>query len=192
MSYSRLLRVTLVVGVASFGTIFACGGNGNGGGGGGMPDAAGMHPDAPGSGGSDAGGSASGLTGLGHACGSAADCAGQGSANGCLTYGAGAAKGICTELCLGSGSFMTNGSGQPGAETPNPTMNNATCAAIYSGSAGTASCSAIVNLMPAPVNNQLAPNTTYTFAAACEIACGTGNTCPAGLTCNTQTMVCTP
>lgn len=151
--------------------------------------------DAGGSdgGGSDGGGGA--LTGLGQKCVVAmmgADC--PMNAPGCLSYTQGATMGICTNLCVMDGTFMTDAQSQvvPASFNPNPTTRDSVCAGIYTGDAkGVPSCSALTARTPA---GALMASTTYTFSMACEIACGTGNTCPGGLTCNTDPniMACTP
>ena len=130
------------------------------------------------------------LMGLGQKCVPAmqgADC--PTTANGCLVA-PNAPMGFCTKLCLAQGTFMTNAQGAPGAPNPDPTAQSSMCTAIYTGSIGTATCDAFVNLMPM-ATNPLHPNTSYTFAAACQITCGAGSTCPAGFTCSTA-MKCNP
>ena len=134
-----------------------------------------------------------GLTGLGQTCVVAmqgADC--PTNAPGCLSYAQGATKGICTNLCVMNGSFMTDAQAMPVAASfnPNPTTKDATCVALYTGGAqGTPTCSALTRRVP---TGNLAANTTYMFDMACEVSCGTGNTCPAGLTCDTNFMSCVP
>ena len=192
MSFSRLLRATIVVGVASFGTIFACGGN-NGGGGGGTPDAPGMHPDAPGGGGSDAPGSASGLMGLGEKCGSGLPAC-PANAPDCIALGLGGSAvstSYCTPHCLDNGSGTTNGSGELTTTTPPP--SDAACSAAYTGgSAGMPACGVI--LSTTPMDNPLKKNTTYTgISLGCVVACGSAAPqCPTGMTCNTTVGLCFP
>jgi hypothetical protein len=170
---------------ASCFTLFACGGDDGGGGGGGMPDAK-VFTDAP----AQMDAPPAMLMGLGQKCVPSmmgADC--PSSANGCLSFASGATSGICTKLCVASGTFMTDAMSQPTNVNPDPTTQNATCTAIYSGTTGSGACEAFVNIMPAP---PLQANMNYTFAAACIVKCGAGNTCPSGLTCDTQVMWCKP
>ncbi len=131
------------------------------------------------------------LTGLGQPCVAAmqgADC--PANANGCLTFTANATMGVCTKVCVQSATFMTNAQNQPGPLTPDPAAQNAMCTAIYTGTVGTAVCAVPVNRTP---TGALAPNTTYTVVVTCGIQCGTGNTCPGNLTCNTGLgNICTP
>ena len=111
-----------------------------------------------------------------------------------LSYTQGATMGICTNLCVMDGTFMTNAQSQvdPASFNPNPTTRDSVCAGLYTGDAsGVPSCSALTARTPA---GALMASTTYTFSMACEISCGAGNTCPGGLTCNTDPniMACTP
>jgi hypothetical protein len=137
----------------------------------------------------------SALTGLGQRCVVAmqgADC--PTNAPGCLSYVQGAAMGVCTNICVMDGTFMTNAQSQPDPASfmPNPTTRDSVCQGIYTGDAsGVPSCSALTARTP---TGALGPNMTYTFSLACEISCGAGNTCPGGLTCNTDPniMACTP
>jgi hypothetical protein len=173
-----LAVVSMAVGLA------ACGGGDDGGSGeidAPSIDAVGTGVDA----GPDA---AAGLTGLGQLCVGAmggADC--PSTANGCLTFGG--AMGICTKACVASAMFTTNAQSQPGPLSPDPATQDAMCTAIYTGTVGTAACAIPANQMP---SGALMPNTTYTVVVACGIRCGANNACPSGLTCNAQSMLCTP
>ncbi len=182
MSLSRLLRASLVVGAASAGAIIACGG----GGGTKSPDAK-VFLDAHGSGGgTDAGGSGSGLTGLGEKCGSGLAMCPTGED--CISLGLGgsaASTPYCTPHCLDGGSGTTNGSGQLTATVPPP--DDTKCTGAYMGSVGMPQCAII--LSTTPMDNPLKANTHYTaIALGCLVACGTGSgsgACPPSMTCNT-------
>jgi hypothetical protein len=126
------------------------------------------------------------LTGLGQKCGTGMPAC-PANAPGCLTSGAGAV-GFCSAICHAGAMFKTDAAKTPGMFT-DTTADNPKCAAIFTGTVGTAECTEIVNVKPAP---PLVANTTYTFDAACGIVCGAGNTCPGGLTCDTTTMLCNP
>lgn len=163
-------------------TLAACGDDG---GSSGTPDAAiDAAPDAP-----------AALMGLGQTCVVAmqgADC--PSNAPGCLSYTQGATMGVCTNICVMDGTFMTDADSMlvPASFNPNPTSRDSVCQGLYTGDAmGTPTCSALTARTPA---GNLMPSTTYTFSMACEISCGAGNTCPAGLTCNTDPAIlaCTP
>lgn len=168
--------------VSMFLAVAACGDDGGSAGvdGGGV-DAA---PDGP-----------AALTGLGQKCVVAmqgADC--PQTAPGCLSYVQGATMGVCTNICVKDGTFMTNNATPVGIASfnPDPSTKNGDCAALYTGgSSGVPTCSALTARTP---TGALVANTTYTFSMACEISCGAGNTCPAGLTCNTDPAIqaCTP
>jgi hypothetical protein len=138
-------------------------------------------PDAP----------SGGLTGLGQACVPAMegrDCPANTPA--CLS-GQGDTLGICTNLCINNGTFMTNAESQPTNIQPADfSTGNPTCEAIYTGGpSGIPSCSAIANVMP---TGAFTPNTNYTFIVACQVECGTGDSCPAGLTCEVSTTMGIP
>ncbi|MDQ3367942.1 MAG: hypothetical protein M3680_21160 [Myxococcota bacterium] len=133
------------------------------------------------------------LAGLGQTCVLSmmgADC--PTNAPGCLgPFVMGGTVGICTNVCVSDGTFRTNAQSVPENVMPSDlTSQNAMCAGIYTGGAsGTAACNIIFGRMP---TGALMANTNYTFQMACGIACGTGNTCPSSLTCNTTSMRCEP
>lgn len=148
-------------------------------------------------------------SGLGKSCAGAQDCSGNGTATVCLQLQTpSGVKGYCSQLCagttinmsgMGTGTFMTDNATPPAPVTasimpPTSAWDDAPCQAAYMSSVGSGACASIVNLMPAPAGNppQYAPNTTYSFAVACGIGCGAGNTCPTGFTCNAQSMLCSP
>jgi hypothetical protein len=134
------------------------------------------------------------LTGLGQRCGAGMPMC-PATAPGCLGPVGGA--GFCTNLCggttidmmgKGSGTFMTDAASMVVAASVMPPVAqwlDAPCQMIYSGGVGAASCSSVINRAPA---GNFTPNTTYTFAVACEIACGAANECPTGFTCDTAAM----
>ncbi|HWU87297.1 MAG TPA: hypothetical protein VN253_08480 [Kofleriaceae bacterium] len=127
------------------------------------------------------------LMGLGQACSQGtASC----PANAPLCILDPAGKGFCTKQCVMNSMFTTDAQGKPGAFNPSPSTQDAMCTPIYTGGIGTARCAAAYDLMPA--DPQLQPNKTYTIQWGCAIQCGAGNSCPAGLTCNTQVMLCNP
>lgn len=176
----RFTRLTILFVVLASFTVVACGDDG----GSSAPDAK-IFLDA------SVDGPPAALTGLGQRCGMGLPAC-PANAPGCVTFTQGATMGICTDSCVDAGTFMTNAQGQPGVPTPNPVMQDGMCTPIYTGSIGVAQCNTLVNIMPAPQGGVFQPNTSYTFVAVCGIACGAGNTCPGGLTCNTAAMRCQP
>ena len=181
MRLSRLFSTTLVIGIATTATIFACGG----GGGGGQPDAK-QFKDAKVF--MDAG---PGLTGLGQSCGGSADPACPANASDCI--GPGGSDSFCTPICDMNGSGSANGSGQLLFSAITPAPNNATCTAAFTGSAGTPSCYATVMSTPTLGTT---PNQHYTgIQIDCAVLCGTGSgsgPCPTGMTCNAASGICLP
>jgi hypothetical protein len=124
--------------------------------------------------------------GLGQRCNPAmagADCPADAS----ICLGSSQTAGICTKLCVMNGTFETNAQGQISSATPNPATQNATCAAAYTGTVGTAICASIIlgdtPLAYMPPDNPLKASSMYTnMNVACGIQCGANNTCPTGLT----------
>ena len=177
MRSTRLSSLLFVL-VASSAAV-ACGGGGG--------DDGGNNPDAaPADAAPDA---APALTGLGQRCGQGLPACPAGF-NGCLVQNQGAV-GICSKTCVASLMFTTNANNPPGIMTinPVPTSQNAACQAVYTGTVGTGTCEALLNIMPAP---PLQPNTNYTAAAACVVKAGAGNACPQGLTFQMATGWCVP
>lgn len=176
----HLIGRTLILGSFAF-LACACGGDDDGGGGG-MPVDAAVTIDAP--------ETPSPITsGLGKSCTSAQDCANNGTATGCLA--APNMPGFCTQVCVNSGSFMTDNNAQivpTSIIPPENTWDNASCAASYSGTVGAGVCGFIFGINPA--DQPLMKNKTYTFQVACAIACGPANECPSGFTCNTDLGIC--
>ena len=148
--------------------LFACGG---GSGGSPPPDAP---PDAP-----------AAVTGIGQACVPAmdgADCPAQ--AMGCLQYSANATIGICTPLCVESGTMTVDATGNL-TVTPDPlgAGPSGICSTAYTAGIGESACTAVVGWSPA--DDPLVAGKTYSgVAVACEIYCSADNKCPGALTCN--------
>jgi len=128
------------------------------------------------------------VTGLGQKCGTGLPACPT-TASACLTA-QGAASGFCSGVCHMGATLMTDAQGNVGPSNV-VAADDAKCAAIYTSTPGTALCSLDVNIMPAPTN-PIQKSTTFTFDAYCGIKCGTGNTCPAAMTCNTTQMLCIP
>ena len=172
----RTTRLSLLsVLVASF-ALAACGGDD--GGGVTLPDAPPVTPDAP-----------AALMGLGQRCGTGLPACPAGF-DGCLVQSMGAV-GVCSKTCLASLQFTTNAMTPPGIMTfnPAPTTGTGVCTPLYTGTIGSGSCEALLNITPAP---PLQPNTTYTAAAACVVKAGAGHVCPNGLTFQMATGWCVP
>lgn len=110
----------------------------------------------------------------------------------CLSMGAGAAVGFCSALCVDGGAGMTDAMGALQLTAITPAPNTAACTSAYMGGAmGTPACNAL--LATTPAHNPLMASTNYTaIRIACIVRCGTGNTCPTGLSCNTTAMACLP
>ncbi len=127
------------------------------------------------------------LKGLGQKCNAAMPCTAPAT---CLSA-PNAAFGFCSTPCHPQAGFMTDANKQiVGASVTITPADDAACVATYSGGpAASASCFLPLNVVPAP---PLAANTAYKFDAFCQIDCGTGNTCPTGLTCNTAARICAP
>lgn len=132
-------------------------------------------PDAP-----------TGLVGLGQVCGLDQDVCPAETPR-CLITETGGFNGFCSKTCIETGTFSTTTESKPQNITPPLSSGNDGCAALYSGSIGTAACAVTFSVMPAL---PLEPNTSYMFKAGCAIKCGAANECPAELTCNTQLGVC--
>ena len=181
MQFHRLLSTSLVVAISAGAAIVACGGSSKST----HPDGNNNMPDAK----TFMDGSSSGGLTLGKACGSAADC--PASAPDCIAIGLGggsASPSYCTPECDSNATGTTNGSGQFTSLTPPP--NNAACTGAYTG-AGSAACSLLLKWTP--MDNPLKNNKQYTgVTLGCLVHCGTGNTCAAGMTCNTSVMLCFP
>jgi hypothetical protein len=185
MNTSRIRRVMLILGIALGATIIACGSDGkkknpvDG-----STDDSGGNIDSNGSG-------SGGISGLGQHCGSgfpacpanAPDCI-------AVAIGSAASPSYCTPHCLDGGSGTTNNQGQLTATTPPP--DNTKCSAAYTGgSVGTPACGLLLSYMPMDV--PLKKNMTYTsIVLGCVVACGAGNTCPTGMTCNATAKFCFP
>ena len=176
MRLSRLLIVTVLLGVC-FATGFGCGG----GGGGGNPDAkvfkdALVPQDAP-----------AALTGLGKKCDQAmngADC----TAEAPLCTGFQGTTTYCSPLCVTAGTATGAANNQFTAITPAP--NDTTCSSAFHGTVGMPRCVGILNnFMPA--DNPVVVNKAYTnINMTCAVLCGAGNTCPPGMTMNTSLGAC--
>jgi len=159
----------------------ACGGDDGGGGGGGLPDAsvkmdAAVQMDAP-----------AAIMGLGQKCDQSTPC--PQSAPTCVRVGT-STVGFCSLLCHADAQMKTDANGQISTQT-DTSADNPKCAAIFTASPGTGVCGMPVNVSPTPTNPPQ-KNTTFTYQAHCVVQCGAGNSCPAGLTCNTQVMWCVP
>ena len=123
MRSCRLSKLYIVIACVAAAAAFGCGGDDDDGGGGGGVDAS-VSIDAP----AQLDAPNAELTGLGQSCDPAmqgADCPAE--ANGCLTFGQGATAGICTKLCLQTGSFTTDAQSQPGPFDPDPATMNSVC-----------------------------------------------------------------
>ncbi len=181
MRLSRLFCIAVFIGAAA-----ACGGGK--GGGGDNPDGGGDGPppvDAP-----------PGLAGLGQKCGTGLpQCPTE--APGCITA-QGAAVGICTNICVMNGTAKGDANGGFTMIMPDPTAAPQVmkCTSIYHGTAASGVCNQIIaggQFMWMPPDTPPKNGTSYTgLNMACGIACGAGNTCDGGLTCNAQTMTCVP
>jgi hypothetical protein len=129
------------------------------------------------------------LTGLGKRCVLAMQGADCGASLGCLgPLVMGGTTGFCTSQCITDATFMTNAQMVPGPFTPDPTTQNAMCAALYTGTPGVGVCKFLFGRMPA---GALAANTNYTIDAGCVIE-ATAGACPAGTTAQAQTNFCLP
>ena len=183
MQLTRLFRVGAFAGIVGAATIFACSSSSSSKG-----TDGGMGSDGRAMGIDGSSGGGGNLT-LGKKCGSAADC--PASAPDCIgiALGAGSASPTyCTPECDSNASGKTNGSGQFTSLTPAP--NNAACTGAYMGS-GTPSCSLLLKW--SPMDSPLKPNKSYTgITLGCAVQCGPGNSCAAGMTCNTSVMLCFP
>ena len=173
----RLTRPSLLfVFVASL-AVIACGDDG----GSTQPDAQQQMDAMPGT-----------LMGLGQKCVVAmagADC--PANAPGCLSFGGGAAMGICTPRCVNNGTMMTNAQSQIMTVTPDPfgPAQAGVCTAAFTGTVGTAACTNLIGGFMPP-HNPLQANTQYTMVRfVCGIACAAGNTCPGGLTCTNNQCI---
>jgi hypothetical protein len=132
-------------------------------------------------------GGASSVKALGQPCVvamSGADC--PTTEYGCLSFGATATMGICSLKCVSAGAITTDAQG----EIPLTAAQEATCTGAFAGTVGTAACAVVLSTVPA--ENPLIANKMYTVDIACGIVCGTGNTCPSGLTCSTADGLCEP
>jgi hypothetical protein len=132
-----------------------------------------------------------GLMGLGQSCTQPTDC--PANAPECIGFTQG--KLFCSPVCLNNATGTTNAMSQfvtTGAGALNPLPNDGICTGAFTGTVGTAACAAIVSVTP--MDAQLQPNKQYTaIKFDCAIGCGTGNTCPPGMTCNTAIGgVCEP
>ena len=132
-----------------------------------MIDAA---PDAP-----------AATVGLGQICGQGMPaCPTQAPA--CLTA-MGDTVGFCSALCADNAMGMTDAQGDLPLANVTPAPNQGACTAAFSASVGTPACALILGGYQPPHNPMMA-NMPYTMIdLACAIACGAGNTCPTGLTC---------
>jgi hypothetical protein len=144
----------------------------------------------------DGSGSGSGVTGLGQACGSNLPAC-PSSASMCVAIAissTASSTSFCTPTCDTGATATTNGSGQfPGSASGyTPAANPADCTSAYSGgSAATPECGLV--LAYTPMTEPPADNTQYTgISLGCVVVCGTGNTCPTGMTCNTTVGACFP
>ncbi len=120
------------------------------------------------------------LMGLGQRCSASMPC--PTSAPNCLST-AGATVGFCSQVCVTGGSATSSATGTLPLASITPAPNNAACTAAFSGTVGTAICA--LRTAITPNDNPLVANKAYTgIELHCAIACGTGNTCPTGLTCS--------
>jgi hypothetical protein len=146
-----------------------------------MPDAMVATPDAM----------PAALMGLGQSCNPTAMPTGCPTNFPCLSFQAGVAKGYCTTICKQDGMFTTNAMGN--IPVQDNSASDGTCVSAYTGGAsGLAKCDVIANVTPD--DRPLKPSTPYMYIGVCGIDCGTGNTCPGGLTCNTMSTppICVP
>jgi hypothetical protein len=149
------------------------------------PDAS-TTPDAPGGGTPDA--AAAGLTGLGQKCDPQANTCPSTSPD-CVTVVQNGPY-WCTPHCLDNGTGMTNAQGALTTVSPNP---NNSCTTEYSGTVGSGACGIILSTTPA--DNPLKASTNYTgISLGCVVKCGTGDTCPDSMACQTlgQSKICIP
>jgi len=127
-----------------------------------------------------------GLTGLGQKCGTGLPAC-PANAPECFGLVQGGTA-YCSPDCLVDATGKTNAQGQipqSGAGSLTPPPDNAKCTAGYTGTVGMPLCAII--LSTTPMDNPLKPNTNYTaIKMGCAIVCGTGATCPPGMTCNTS------
>lgn len=134
------------------------------------------------------GGVDAGLKGLGQLCGlNNPECPTE--APRCLVMGSGSSlTGVCSKLCVESGTFDTDAQSQPDNISPALSTGNDTCAALYTGTVGNSECRATLDVIPA--DEPLKPNAQYTFKAGCVIRCGALNACPGNLKCDPELKYC--
>jgi len=171
MQLSRLFVMSMLLGSA----LVACGDDGGKGGGVDAPKAIDAAIDAP---------VAAGPTGLGKKCTTPADC--PANAPECVGLSQ-TTNAWCTPKCLTGGAGTTNGNGALPLSGVTPAPSTTVCPAAFTGTpvtGGNPVCALILATVPA--DNPLVANKAYTgIDLGCVVACGTGNTCPMGMTCNT-------
>jgi len=78
---------------------------------------------------------------------------------------------------------MTGANGTLTVSTIMPAPNQGACTAAFTASVGTPACALLLGGYQ-PADNPMMANKAYTMITIeCAISCGTGNTCPTGLTC---------
>ncbi len=172
------LSPTFVISMVLGASLVACGDDG--GKGGGVDAAKGIDApmiDAP----------PAALTGLGQKCVAAmagADCPADAPVctgfTGTTTY--------CTPRCVTAGTATGAANNQFTGITPAP--SDAACTAAFHATVGMPKCVGILNnFMPA--DNPIVAGKAYTnINMTCAVLCGTGNTCPTGMTMNTSLGAC--
>lgn len=136
----------------------------------------------------DAPGGGNAPTGLGKKCTQPTDC--PASASECIGLAMGT-NSYCTPKCVTGGTGMTNAMGSLPLNAVNPPPNNAACTSAFTGTTvvGTPAC--VVILSTTPADNPLMANKQYTqIELGCVVVCGTGNTCPMGMTAKTLGSAC--
>jgi hypothetical protein len=129
------------------------------------------------------------LVGLGQKCTTPSQCpANAPDCVGIALSGGTASTQWCTPHCDDAAAAKTDASGNfpnsAGGYTPAPDPSK--CGAAYTGgTVGQPACGLLLGWTP--MDNPPKPNKNYTgISIGCVVACGTGNACPTGMTCNTS------